>query len=61
LVELGKGRPELYWPFLVLCEIYPDGSLPRLRELTKEQNSLAIDKLFDLLNSFFEDRMGRAE
>jgi hypothetical protein len=56
LVARGKGRPELYWPFLVLCEIYPDGALPRIRELTEEQDEILIDKLFCLLDEFFESR-----
>ncbi|WP_410646496.1 hypothetical protein [Amycolatopsis sp. cmx-4-54] len=55
LVDRKKGRPELYWPFLVLCEIYPDGALPKLRELTDQQSAAAVDKLFDLLDEFFND------
>ena len=55
LVPRGKGRPELYWPQLVLCEIYEDGALPDLRHFTPEQDEEAVRLLFRLLDEFFED------
>ncbi|BCJ32299.1 hypothetical protein [Actinocatenispora sera] len=54
LVPRGKGRPELYWPHLVLCEIYEDGSLPDLRYFTPEQDKQAVTILFDLLDEYFK-------
>ena len=56
LVARGRGRPELYWPLLVLCEIYEDGALPDLRYFTPVQDEEAVDVLFRLLEGFFESR-----
>ncbi|MEE4543025.1 hypothetical protein V2S66_13740 [Streptomyces sp. V4-01] len=53
LVPRGKGRPELYWPQLVLCEIYEDGALPDIRYLTPEEDERAIEVLFELLEEYF--------
>lgn len=50
----GSGRPELGWPWLVLCEIYPAEDLPNPRHFTKEQDSAAITLLFDLLEEFYQ-------
>ncbi|WP_320068879.1 hypothetical protein [Micromonospora sp. RTGN7] len=54
LVERERGRPELYWPLLVLCEIYEDGALPDLRYFTPAQDEEAVGVLFRLLDVFFE-------
>lgn len=53
LIPRGKGRPELYWPLLVLCEIYEDGALPDFRYFTPEQDEQAVAVLFALLDEFF--------
>lgn len=53
LVMRGKGRPELYWPLLVLCEIYGDASLPDFRYFTSAQDEEAVAVLFELLDEFF--------
>ncbi|MFJ9823662.1 hypothetical protein ACIRSU_04700 [Streptomyces sp. NPDC101160] len=53
LVPRGKGRPELYWPHLVLCEIYADGALPDIRYFTSEEDAEAVSVLFELLEEFF--------
>ncbi|MFE0727865.1 hypothetical protein ACFU3O_33965 [Streptomyces antibioticus] len=52
LLLRGKGRPELYWPMLVLCEVYPDGSLPDIRCFTPEQDEQMVTVLFDLFEEF---------
>jgi hypothetical protein len=54
LVRRRKGRPELYWPLLVLCEIYEDGALPDFRYFTAEQDEHAVGVLFALLDEFLE-------
>lgn len=54
LVLRRKGRPELYWPHLVLCEIYEDGALPDFRYFTPEQDERAVSVLFALLDAFLE-------
>ena len=51
-----RGRPELYWTHLVLCEIYKDGQLPNIRDLDDEENGKAIDVLLSLLDEFFAAR-----
>ncbi|MEH1164366.1 hypothetical protein V6V47_03140 [Micromonospora sp. CPCC 205539] len=56
LVARGKGRPELYWPLLVLCELYDDGALPDIRYFTPKQDEEAVSVLFTLLDDFFEAR-----
>jgi hypothetical protein len=56
LVSRAKGRPELYWPLLALCEIYDDDDLPNIRNLSVEQNIQANQTLFELLDEFFELR-----
>jgi hypothetical protein len=56
LVSRGRGRPELYWPLLALCEIYDDEDLPNIRNLSVEQNSQANELLFRLFDEFFELR-----
>ncbi|MGK8553622.1 hypothetical protein [Nocardia gipuzkoensis] len=59
LVLRGRGRPELYWPWLVLCEIYEDsgaGTLPDFRYFTPEQDEQAVTVLFDLLGEFLAAR-----
>ncbi|WP_405810422.1 hypothetical protein OG729_36980 [Streptomyces sp. NBC_00210] len=56
LVLRGKGRPELYWPLLVLCEVYEDGALPDIRYFTSEEDGRAVAILFALLEEFFESR-----
>ncbi|WP_329409365.1 hypothetical protein OG802_10470 [Streptomyces sp. NBC_00704] len=53
LLPRKKGRPELFWPLLVLCEVYPDGSLPDIRYFTAEQDEKMVAVLFDLLGEFF--------
>ena len=60
LVGRGRGRPELYWTFLVLCEIYDDGALPDLRYFTPVQDEEAVGVLFRLLDEFFESRSGKS-
>ncbi|MFJ6699813.1 hypothetical protein ACIQM4_27610 [Streptomyces sp. NPDC091272] len=52
LVQRNKGRPELFWPQLVLCEVYEDGALPDIRYLTAEQDQKMVAILFDLLDEF---------
>ncbi|GAA1857467.1 hypothetical protein GCM10009736_25680 [Actinomadura bangladeshensis] len=52
----GKGRRELYWPFLVLCEIYQDGAWPDFRYLTPEEDEQAVSVLFALLEQFLAER-----
>jgi hypothetical protein len=59
LVARGKGRPELYWPLLVLCEIYCDGELPDIRHFTPEEDERAVAVLFGLLDEFIESRRYR--
>ncbi|GAA4977763.1 hypothetical protein [Actinoplanes utahensis] len=54
LVMRRQGRPELYWPLLVLCEIYEDGALPDLRYFTPMQDEEAVGVLFRLLDDFLE-------
>jgi hypothetical protein len=56
LVLRGKGRPELYWPLLVLCELYEDSALPDIRYFTPEQDEQAVGTLFSLLEEFFESQ-----
>jgi hypothetical protein len=56
LVRRGKGRPELYWPLLVLCELYEDGALPDIRYLTPREDERAVAALFSLLDEFFESQ-----
>lgn len=53
LVLRGKGRSELYWPLLVLCEIYRDGELPDVKYLTEEQNAEANTTLLRLLEEYW--------
>lgn len=55
LLPRKKGRPELYWPLLVLCEVYCDGSLPDIRYFTPEQDEQMVTVLFDLLEEFFSE------
>ncbi|MFJ9760305.1 hypothetical protein [Streptomyces sp. NPDC101149] len=59
LVARGKGRPELYWSLLVLCEIYEDGALPDIRYFTPEEDERAVSVLFVLLDEFAESRCRR--
>lgn len=54
LVLRGKGRPELYWPLLVLCELYGDGALPDIRYFTPQEDERAVAVLFSLLTEFFQ-------
>jgi hypothetical protein len=54
LVPRGNGRPELYWPQLVLCELYKDGALPDIRYFTSEQDEQTVAVLFALLDEFFQ-------
>ncbi|WP_157641523.1 hypothetical protein [Longispora albida] len=56
LLLRGKGRPELYWPWLVLCEIHDDGALPNVKHMTAEQDEEAVSLLFLLIEEFFESR-----
>jgi hypothetical protein len=60
LVPRGRGRPELYWPLLVLCEIYEDQALPDLRYFTPVQDEEAVEVLFRLLDEFFESPNGKS-
>jgi hypothetical protein len=53
LVARSNGRPELAWPWLVLCEL-PHDQFPRLEDFTEEQDRLTIDLLFDLLFDYFD-------
>lgn len=53
MVARGKARPELYWPWLVLCELYPENALPNARHFTPEQDEAALGVLFDMLEEFF--------
>jgi hypothetical protein len=61
LVPRGKGRPELYWPYLVLCEIYDDRAWPDIRYFTEQQDEEAVAVLFALLDEFFEERRRQSE
>ena len=56
LVARGSGRPELGWPWLVLCEIYPPDDLPSPRGFTEDQDRAAIAAMFDLLDEFYRWR-----
>lgn len=56
LVRRGNGRPELFWPQLVLCEIYPDRGWPDIRYFTPQQDEEAVGVLFRLLGEFFASR-----
>lgn len=56
LVARGNGRPELAWPWLVLCEVFGDGQIPDTRHLTEQQDSNSVAALFDLLDEYFEHR-----
>jgi len=59
LLLRGNGRPELTWPWLVLCEIYPQDRLPDIRHFTDHQDEEAIGVLFDLLGKYLGlDRLG---
>jgi hypothetical protein len=58
LVPRGKGRPELFWPYLVLCEVYEDGALPDMRHFTSEQDEEMVAILFRLLDEFFHKTGG---
>ncbi|MFJ2899655.1 hypothetical protein ACIO87_32905 [Streptomyces sp. NPDC087218] len=53
LLPRRKGRPELFWPLLVLCEVYRDGALPDIRYFTPEQDEQMVAVLFGLLDDFF--------
>jgi hypothetical protein len=53
MVDRVAVRPELAWPWLVLCEIYPPDRLPDPRRFSEKQDELAISVLFDLLESFY--------
>ncbi|WP_258723244.1 hypothetical protein [Cellulomonas sp. NS3] len=69
LVARGKGRPELGWPWLVLCELYPENALPSARNWRYddeddaaarrvlleqlEDDAAARRVLFELLEEFF--------
>jgi hypothetical protein len=52
----GKGRSELYWPLLVLCELYEDDALPDIRYFTPQEDERAVAVLFSLLAEFFGSR-----
>ncbi|MGQ0847178.1 MAG: hypothetical protein ACT4QF_23915 [Sporichthyaceae bacterium] len=54
--ERGKSRPELHWPWLVLCELYPKDDLRDPRHLTEVQDAEALVVLFDLLTEHFAVR-----
>lgn len=56
LVARGYGRPELGWPWLVLCELYSDVELPEPRRFTEEQDREAIAVMFDLLEEFYDSQ-----
>ncbi|MFE5796651.1 hypothetical protein ACFQ8C_29300 [Streptomyces sp. NPDC056503] len=53
LAARKNGRVELFWPFLVLCEVYRDDALPDMRYLTPEQDGEMVSLLFRLLEEFF--------
>lgn len=53
LCKRGNGKPELYWPYLTLCEIFGNEDLPDVRNLTPEEDAQAVAVLFDLLDQFF--------
>ncbi|MFI5712277.1 hypothetical protein [Kribbella sp. NPDC051620] len=53
LVARGRGRSELGWPWLVLCEIYPQDQLPEPLLFNDEQDAVAVDLLFNLLDDYF--------
>ncbi|WBB70647.1 hypothetical protein [Micromonospora sp. WMMD812] len=55
LVRRGAPRPELAWPLIVLCDLYPQGRLPLLSELTGEENRRAIGILAELLRTYLDD------
>jgi hypothetical protein len=52
LLRRGNGRPELSWPWLVLCEMYPQDQLPEVRKFSESQNEEAIRMLFELLTQY---------
>ena len=56
LVQRRNGRPELAWPYLVLCEIYEDRGWPDMKCFLPEEDDRAIGALFALLDDFFEER-----
>jgi hypothetical protein len=53
LVQRGGGRPELFWPYLLLAEIYPDADWPDIRYFTEEQDEQAVALLFTRLHEYF--------
>lgn len=55
LGERGRGPRNVYWPILVLYEIYEDGNIPDIRYLTPEEDERATSVLFDLLEEYFRD------
>jgi len=57
----GSNRPQLGWPWLVLCEIYPPDELPDPRGFTEEQDREAIDMMFDLLLEYYRRRTHPSE
>ena len=55
MVKRVGTRPELGWPWLVLCEIYPADQLPDPAGFSGEQDIEAIETLFDLLEAFYRE------
>ncbi|WP_146844071.1 hypothetical protein [Cellulomonas composti] len=51
--ERVATRPELGWPWLVLCELYPADELPDPVAFTDEQDAQAIEVLFGLLFDYY--------
>ena len=54
MAERVATRPELGWPWLVLCEIYPPDRLPDPASFTDEQDRQALAVLFDLLDTYYQ-------
>jgi hypothetical protein len=53
LADRVGDRPELGWPTLVLCVLYPASQLPDPRTFSDEQDAEAIETLFDMLEDYF--------
>lgn len=58
MVKRVAERPELGWPWLVLCELYAGEQLPDPSAFSGEQDAEAIEALFRRLEAFFREQAG---